>query len=79
MKATGDGRVYHIGFTATDDYGASCSGEVKVGVPLSRAKRQPLDGGALYDSTAVFAAAFEADPPAGEEITIELYLPLVNR
>jgi hypothetical protein len=29
----GDGRVYRIGFTATDDKGASCSGETAVAVP----------------------------------------------
>ena len=26
----GNGRVYHISFTATDEYGAECSGEVQV-------------------------------------------------
>ena len=30
-KAPGDGRVYHISFTASDGNGGSCSGEVTVG------------------------------------------------
>ncbi len=47
---TGNGRVYHIAFTATDDGGASCSGVVQVGVPVSR-NSTPIDDGPLYDST----------------------------
>jgi hypothetical protein len=51
-KVPGDGRVYHIGFTADDGNGGSCSGEVKVGVPHDQGKGKPaVDGGALYDST----------------------------
>jgi hypothetical protein len=51
-KVPGDGRVYHIGFTATDDYGDSCSNEVRVGVPHDMGNGKPaVDGGALYDST----------------------------
>lgn len=49
----GDGRVYHIGFTADDGQGGACTGEVTVAVPLSSRKNGggPVDGGALYDST----------------------------
>jgi len=48
----GDGRVYHIGFTANDGYGGVCTGEVKVCAPLSRTNVPAcVDGGALYDST----------------------------
>jgi uncharacterized repeat protein (TIGR01451 family) len=49
----GDGRVYHIDFTASDPFGGECSGEVTVGVPKSqgRGHRVPVDGGSLYDST----------------------------
>lgn len=47
----GDGRVYRIDFTATDEYGASCSGYVKVGVPHD-AKTPAEDMGPLFDSTA---------------------------
>jgi hypothetical protein len=45
----GNGRVYHIGFTATDSAGAACSGEVTVGV--RGAGGQIVDDGALFDST----------------------------
>ncbi len=48
----GDGRVYHIEFTASDGQGESCSGEVTVGVPHDLDHPQPVDGGALFDSTA---------------------------
>ena len=46
----GNGRFYHIGFTATDVHGLTCSGTVKVSVPHDQNKK-PVDGGALYDST----------------------------
>jgi hypothetical protein len=48
----GNGRVYHIYFTATDSQGNSCNGEVLVGVPISGFARVPVDDGPLYDSTA---------------------------
>jgi hypothetical protein len=49
----GNGRVYHVGFTADDGHGGSCSGEVLVGVPKNQGKKgKPAkDDGALYDST----------------------------
>jgi hypothetical protein len=52
-KVPGNGRVYHIGFTAEDGNGGSCSGEVLVGVPHDQGKKgaTPVDDGALYDST----------------------------
>lgn len=46
----GDGRVYHIGFTATDSGGLTCSGTVAVSVPHDRAT-PATDGGPLFDST----------------------------
>jgi len=47
----GDGRVYHIGFTASGGLG-ECSGEVMVGVPHDEgAGSTIIDGGPLYDST----------------------------
>lgn len=49
-KVPGDGRVYHIGFTADDGRGGSCSGVVLTGVPHD-VKDTPIDGGPLYDST----------------------------
>ena len=49
-KVPGDGRVYHISFTADDGHGGTCSSTVYVGVPHD-VKDTPVDGGALYDST----------------------------
>jgi hypothetical protein len=48
----GNGRVYHLSFTATDAAGGTCSGTVTTCVPHDR-KRGCVDGGPLYDSTAV--------------------------
>lgn len=50
VQLPGDGRVYHIGFTAVDGRGGSCSGVVATGVPHD-VKDTPVDGGPLYDST----------------------------
>jgi hypothetical protein len=48
----GDGRVYHISFTATNAGGGSCTGAVTVGVPHDQGPNGgPVDEGALYDST----------------------------
>ncbi|HSL24546.1 MAG TPA: PKD domain-containing protein [Vicinamibacterales bacterium] len=46
----GDGRVYHVYFTADDGGGGTCSGRVVVGVPHS-ARRPAIDDGPAYDST----------------------------
>ncbi len=46
----GDGRVYHISFTATGASG-SCTGSVTVGVPHDQGHGGPVDQGALYNST----------------------------
>ncbi len=52
VKVPGDGRVYHIGFTATDANGQSCRGEVLVCVPHDQGARTAcVDEGPLYDST----------------------------
>jgi hypothetical protein len=48
----GDGRVYHIAFTATDPSGASCQGVATVCVPHDSASSSCIDEGALYDSAA---------------------------
>jgi hypothetical protein len=47
---SGDGRVYHVSFTADDGYGGSCSDTVRVCVPTTK-NGSCTDGGALYDST----------------------------
>jgi hypothetical protein len=47
---SGNGRVYHIFFTADDDSGGACDDEILVEVPHD-IKDIPIDDGALYDST----------------------------
>ena len=48
----GNGRVYYIGFTATDTAGNSCSGEIETSVPRNRGKKgQAIGDGPLFDST----------------------------
>jgi YVTN family beta-propeller protein len=48
----GNGRVYHIGFTADDGNGGVCSGNVQVGVPHDqRPDATAVDDGPSYDST----------------------------
>jgi hypothetical protein len=48
---TGNGRVYHIFYSATDHVGASCRGEVTVGVPHDQGKGSvPVDGGPIFSS-----------------------------
>ncbi len=50
----GNGRVYHVFFTATDTAGNTCSGVVKVGVPKSQGKNgAAVDDGPLFDSTII--------------------------
>lgn len=49
-KVAGNGRVYHIGFTADDGNGAACDGSVLVGVPHDQ-NAAPIDDGPSYDST----------------------------
>ncbi|MBT8064871.1 MAG: hypothetical protein KJN94_07610 [Gammaproteobacteria bacterium] len=46
----GNGRFYWIEFTATDDYGATCTETVKVSVPHDK-KTPAVDNGDLFDST----------------------------
>lgn len=51
-RLPGDGRVYHINFTATDAEGGTCSGSVPVCVPHDqRPGATCIDQGPLYDST----------------------------
>lgn len=50
-KVPGDGRVYHISFTASDTFGGNCSGAVLVSVPHDRRGSAAVDGDPLYDST----------------------------
>jgi hypothetical protein len=48
---TGNGRVYHIDFTATDFRSETCTGTVTVGVPHDRHDTPIDDGPPYYDST----------------------------
>jgi len=51
-SGTGNGRVYAISFKATDTKGASCTGNVNVGVPHDQGRGVvPVDDGQVYDST----------------------------
>ena len=50
-KTPGNGRVYHIAFTADDGQGGTCTGTVKVCVPHDKANPDCGDEGPLYDST----------------------------
>lgn len=47
----GDGRVYHVGFSADDSNGGNCTGTVLVTVPHSNNGQPAVDQGPLYDST----------------------------
>ncbi len=48
--AAGDGRVYHVFFTADDGQGGTCTGKVKVCVSLDSAHPVCGDGEALFNS-----------------------------
>lgn len=73
----GNGRVYHISFTADDGHGGTCSGAVLVGVPHDQ-KDTPIDDGALYNSTVGISAAAvgSADDETHDNI---VFLPLVAK
>ncbi|TAK07194.1 MAG: hypothetical protein EPO39_07115 [Candidatus Manganitrophaceae bacterium] len=49
-SGNGNGRVYHISFTARDMDGGACTGFITVGVPHNN-KGTPIDDGQVYDST----------------------------
>lgn len=50
-RSPGDGRVYHVAFTASDGRGGSCSGSVAVCVPHDQGSGSScVDGGPLFDS-----------------------------
>jgi cysteine-rich repeat protein len=51
-SSPGDGRVYHIAFTAEDGQGGACEGTVVVCVPHDQGGAADcVDGGPLFDST----------------------------
>lgn len=50
-KTPGDGRAYHIAFSAFDGQGGFCSGSVSVCVPHDQSPAAScVDGGPLFDS-----------------------------
>jgi hypothetical protein len=49
--SSGDGRVYHLTFTASDPEGSTCSGRVTVCVPVDPNRPACRDGGARFVST----------------------------
>jgi hypothetical protein len=53
----GNGRVYHISFTATDGGNQTCSGTVRVGVPHVQTAT-PIDDGPLFNSLSSQPARF---------------------
>jgi hypothetical protein len=62
-----NGRVYHIGFTADDGIGGTCSGEVLVKVPKNQGEKgAAVDDGALFDSTISALSKASADNLASE-------------
>lgn len=64
----GDGRVYHIGFTARDASGRECNGNVQVCVP-HHGGATCGDGGAQWDSTRRGSADIcqSAEPPIADD------------
>jgi hypothetical protein len=49
---SGNGRVYHLAFQASNSQGGTCTGDVTVGVPHSLGKGViAIDSGPAYDST----------------------------
>ena len=51
-SGNGNGRIYHISYSANDGAGGSCSGIVMVSVNKSQGKKgKAVDDGAIYDST----------------------------
>ena len=48
---TGNGRVYHVSFVASDGQGGTCSGTVAVCVPHDQSPPTCVDDGPAYDST----------------------------
>ena len=53
--APGDGRVYHIAFTATDPDGNTCNGLVTTCVPFEPGAAGCVDQGPQYDSGICFS------------------------
>lgn len=76
----GNGRVYHIGFRAENDF-SFCTGEVLVSVPKSK-KKSAVDDGSLYDSTSMGGTprvGVEAFSTTDNVQRNSIFLPLVTK
>jgi hypothetical protein len=82
----GNGRVYAINFTATDSFGATCTGTVNVCVPHDMSDPTCIDDGQRYNSTGdchggnsvqteVAAYGLSVMGVTGNEATIEFAVP----
>ncbi|MGE0862279.1 MAG: Ig-like domain-containing protein [Vicinamibacterales bacterium] len=60
-SGTGDGRIYLISYTATDPDGASCTGQVTVGVPHDQSGTPPVLSPGRWNS---LTGALVSAPPA---------------
>jgi parallel beta-helix repeat protein len=81
-SGSGNGRVYHIGFTAQDGHGGVCSGNVLVGVPKNKGKKgDPVDDGPRYDSTLgkVHASDTGQEDESDLAETTTIFLPMISR
>jgi cysteine-rich repeat protein len=78
---SGDGRVYHVAFRASDPYGGFCDGMVAVCVRHDNGKKGSVcvDEGPLYDSTAAVCGPADDGPghdgPGDDDCDDECILP----
>jgi len=77
-NGTGNGRVYTINFTASDDQGAECMGSVNFCVPHNK-KSMCVDDGQLYDSTCSEGAGAGSPVLSLEEFHLLTPAPLFMR
>lgn len=61
-KGAGNGRVYEIFFDASDGWGKSCTGSVRVGVPHDQGHGPAVDDGKRYDSTVAGGSCLNCNP-----------------
>jgi len=75
-QGSGDGRVYHIDYTAIDPTGAMCDGTVAVLVPHDQSNLDAVDSGQTFDATPCLPAA-DLDG-SGSIDMLDLVLVLTN-
>lgn len=74
----GNGRYYHINFTATDSFNQSCAGSVSVTVPHVRTAT-PIDDGSVFDSTLSSGTSNPLDSLDAEFFVQQHYYDFLNR